>query len=160
MQAGRRSNIASPLLQALAPESVVNFACEVDNPGSSPGPPCKPLPQKRNVGRGLGACLMGHRRRIEDVRIPVVKGLPDDIYHMLHHSYVSFLTYAVTARWNSACAVCVDHPSCKQAFRSLAPACGGGASSPPAPGNLRGFFILRCEITTQAASNLAHQPAC
>jgi hypothetical protein len=28
------------------------------------------------------------RKRIQDLRIPVVKGLPDDIYHMLHHSFV------------------------------------------------------------------------
>ena len=26
--------------------------------------------------------------RIEDLRIPAVKGLPDDVYHMLHHSFV------------------------------------------------------------------------
>jgi len=31
------------------------------------------------------------RRRIEDVRCPTVKGLPDDIYHMLHHSYVDIV---------------------------------------------------------------------
>jgi hypothetical protein len=28
------------------------------------------------------------RKRIEDVRIPAVKGMPDDIYHMLHRTYV------------------------------------------------------------------------
>jgi len=28
------------------------------------------------------------RKRIEDVRIPAVKGMPDDIYHLLHHSFV------------------------------------------------------------------------
>jgi hypothetical protein len=26
--------------------------------------------------------------RIEDLRIPAVKGLPDDLYHMLRHSFV------------------------------------------------------------------------
>jgi len=31
------------------------------------------------------------RKRIEDLRIPAVKGLPDDIYHMLHHSFVDIL---------------------------------------------------------------------
>jgi hypothetical protein len=31
------------------------------------------------------------RKRIEDVRCPVVKGLPDDIYHMVHHSFVDIL---------------------------------------------------------------------
>ena len=31
------------------------------------------------------------RKRIEDVRCPVVKGLPDDVYHMLHHSFVHIL---------------------------------------------------------------------
>src|SRR5215469_6378202 len=31
------------------------------------------------------------RKRIEDVRCPTVKGLPDDIYHMLHHSFVDIL---------------------------------------------------------------------
>ena len=31
------------------------------------------------------------RRRIEDVRCPAVKGLPDDIYHILHHSFVDIL---------------------------------------------------------------------
>jgi len=31
------------------------------------------------------------RKRIEDVRCPNVKGLPDDIYYMLHHSYVDIL---------------------------------------------------------------------
>ena len=37
--------------------------------------------------------LQGPRRRksIEDVRCPNVKGLPDDIYHMLHHSFVEIL---------------------------------------------------------------------
>ena len=28
------------------------------------------------------------RKRIEDLRIPAIKGLPDDIVHMLHHSFV------------------------------------------------------------------------
>jgi hypothetical protein len=28
------------------------------------------------------------RKRIEDLRIPAVKGIPDNIYHMLHHSLV------------------------------------------------------------------------
>ena len=28
---------------------------------------------------------------IEDVRCPTVKGLPDDIYHILHHSFVEIL---------------------------------------------------------------------
>jgi len=31
------------------------------------------------------------RKRIEDLRIPAVKGLSDDIYHMLHHSFVDIL---------------------------------------------------------------------
>jgi len=31
------------------------------------------------------------RKRIEDVRCPVVKGLPDDVYDMLHHSFVHIL---------------------------------------------------------------------
>jgi len=31
------------------------------------------------------------RRRIEDVRCPAVKGLPDDVYHILHHSFVHIL---------------------------------------------------------------------
>jgi len=31
------------------------------------------------------------RKRIEDVRCPVVKGLPDDVYHMLHHSFVHII---------------------------------------------------------------------
>jgi hypothetical protein len=31
------------------------------------------------------------RKRIEDVRCPDVKGLPDDIYHILHHSFVEIL---------------------------------------------------------------------
>ena len=31
------------------------------------------------------------RKRIEDVRVPDVKGLPDEIYHMLHHSFVRIL---------------------------------------------------------------------
>jgi hypothetical protein len=31
------------------------------------------------------------RKRIEDVRIPAVKGMPDDIYHMLHRTYVGIL---------------------------------------------------------------------
>jgi hypothetical protein len=31
------------------------------------------------------------RKRIEDVRCPAVKGLPDDIYQILHHSYVEIL---------------------------------------------------------------------
>jgi hypothetical protein len=30
-------------------------------------------------------------KRIEDVRIPAVKGVPDDIYHMLHRSYVGII---------------------------------------------------------------------
>jgi hypothetical protein len=32
-----------------------------------------------------------HRKRIEDVRCPAVKGLPDDVYHILHHSFVDIL---------------------------------------------------------------------
>jgi len=32
--------------------------------------------------------LQSQPERIEDLRIPAVKGLPDDIYHMLHHSFV------------------------------------------------------------------------
>ena len=31
------------------------------------------------------------RKRIEDVRCPAVKGLPDNIHHMLHHSFVDIL---------------------------------------------------------------------
>jgi hypothetical protein len=31
------------------------------------------------------------RRVAEDVRIPVVKDLPDDIFHMLHHSHVDIV---------------------------------------------------------------------
>jgi len=31
------------------------------------------------------------RKRVEDVRCPDVKGLPDDIYHILHHSFVDLL---------------------------------------------------------------------
>ena len=31
------------------------------------------------------------RKRIEDLRIPAVKGLPDDIYDMLHHSFVDIV---------------------------------------------------------------------
>jgi hypothetical protein len=33
------------------------------------------------------------RRRmpIEDVRCPNIKGLPDNIYHMLHHSFIEIL---------------------------------------------------------------------
>jgi len=31
------------------------------------------------------------RKRIEDLRIPAVKGLPDDIYHLLHHSFVDIV---------------------------------------------------------------------
>ena len=31
------------------------------------------------------------RKRIEDVRCPAVKDLPDDVYHILHHSYVEIL---------------------------------------------------------------------
>jgi len=31
------------------------------------------------------------RNRIEDLRIPCVKGLPDDVYHLLHHSFVHIL---------------------------------------------------------------------
>ena len=31
------------------------------------------------------------QKRIEDVRCPAVKGLPGDIYHILHHSYVEIL---------------------------------------------------------------------
>jgi len=31
------------------------------------------------------------RRSIDDVRCPAIKGLPDDIYHMLHHSFVDIL---------------------------------------------------------------------
>ena len=28
------------------------------------------------------------RKRIEDLRVPAVNGLPDDVYHMLHDSFV------------------------------------------------------------------------
>jgi len=33
------------------------------------------------------------RRRlpVEDVRCPNVKGLPDDVYHLLHHSFADIL---------------------------------------------------------------------
>jgi hypothetical protein len=31
------------------------------------------------------------RKRIEDVRYPADKGLPDDIYHVLHHCFVEIL---------------------------------------------------------------------
>jgi hypothetical protein len=31
------------------------------------------------------------RKRIEDVRCPAVKGIPDNIYHILHHSFVEIL---------------------------------------------------------------------
>jgi len=31
------------------------------------------------------------RKRIEDVRCPVVKGVPNRIYRILHHSYVEIL---------------------------------------------------------------------
>jgi hypothetical protein len=31
------------------------------------------------------------RKRIEDVRCPAVNGLPDDVYHILHHSFVEIL---------------------------------------------------------------------
>jgi len=31
------------------------------------------------------------RKRIEEARCPAVKGLSDDIYHILHHSFVHIL---------------------------------------------------------------------
>ena len=31
------------------------------------------------------------RKRVEDGRCPTVRGLPDDIYPMLHHSFVDIL---------------------------------------------------------------------
>jgi hypothetical protein len=31
------------------------------------------------------------RKRIEDVRAPAVNGLPDDVYHVLHHSFVDIV---------------------------------------------------------------------
>jgi hypothetical protein len=31
------------------------------------------------------------RKCIEEVRIPVVNGLPDDVYHLLHHSFVGIV---------------------------------------------------------------------
>ena len=31
---------------------------------------------------------MSTRKRIEDIRCPMIKGLPPDIVHMLHHSLV------------------------------------------------------------------------
>jgi hypothetical protein len=42
---------------------------------------------------GCVMSLQGPRRRksIEDVRCPNVKDLPNDIYHMLHHSFVEIL---------------------------------------------------------------------
>ena len=48
------------------------------------------------AGFWLGGCVMSlgdprRRKRIEDVRCPTVKGLPDDIYQMLHHSFVDML---------------------------------------------------------------------
>ena len=48
----------------------------------------------RRAGWGCG--MKSHpdtrcRKRIEDLRIPAVKGLPDDIYHMLHHSFVDIV---------------------------------------------------------------------
>ena len=47
----------------------------------------------RDFGWGCVVSLWEPRRRkrIEDVRCPAVKGLPDDIYHMLHHSFVGVL---------------------------------------------------------------------
>ena len=33
----------------------------------------------------------GKPARIEDVRSPAVKGLPDDIYHVLHYSFVDIV---------------------------------------------------------------------
>jgi hypothetical protein len=33
----------------------------------------------------------GHRKLIADVRCPDIKGLPDDIVHMLHHSFVGIV---------------------------------------------------------------------
>jgi hypothetical protein len=47
------------------------------------------------------------RKRAEDVRSPVVKGLPDDVYHMLHHSFVNILKMrrsieSVDARLNAS----------------------------------------------------------
>ena len=48
------------------------------------------------AGFWLGGCVMslktpGRRKRIEDVRCPAVKGLSDDVYHILHHSFVEIL---------------------------------------------------------------------
>ena len=31
------------------------------------------------------------RKRIEDLRVPDCKGLPDDVYRLLHHSFVDIL---------------------------------------------------------------------
>jgi len=39
------------------------------------------------MGLGEPAC----RKRIEDVRCPAVEGLPEDIYDILHHSFVDIL---------------------------------------------------------------------
>jgi hypothetical protein len=33
----------------------------------------------------------GHRKQIADVRCPDISGLPDDIVHVLHHSFVHIL---------------------------------------------------------------------
>jgi hypothetical protein len=42
---------------------------------------------------GLGAVFdyPKQRKRIEDVRVPAVKGLPDDVYHLLHRSFVGIV---------------------------------------------------------------------
>ena len=55
-----------------------------------------PRPVEYLAGFWFGACAMSletnpRRKRIEDVRCPAVKGLPDDIYHILHHSFVEIL---------------------------------------------------------------------
>ena len=31
------------------------------------------------------------RKRIEDVRIPAVRGMSDDLYHLMHHSVVGIV---------------------------------------------------------------------
>ena len=31
------------------------------------------------------------RKRIEDVRIPAVRGISDDLYHLMHHSVVGIV---------------------------------------------------------------------
>jgi hypothetical protein len=51
---------------------------------------------KASSGFWFGDCVMSlqypyPRKRIEDIRCPAVKGVPNDIYHILHHSFVEIL---------------------------------------------------------------------